>query len=35
MTQPPTSTSGWWLFYLVAAVAGVIAGLALYAWAAG
>ena len=35
MTEPGTSTAGWWLYYLAAAVVGVIAGLALYAWAAG
>ena len=35
MTKPAASTGGWWLYYLAAAVVGVLAGLALYAWAAG
>jgi hypothetical protein len=35
MSEPTKSTAGWWLYYLIAALAGVLAGLALYAWAAG
>jgi hypothetical protein len=36
MTSPsdrPRSTRGWWLYYLVVAVLGVLAGMALFDWA--
>jgi hypothetical protein len=26
------STRGWWLYYLVAAILGVLAGIALFGW---
>ena len=32
MTDPPRSTRGWWLYYLVAAILGVLAGMALFEW---
>jgi hypothetical protein len=35
MSEPGTRTTGWWLYYLVAAVLGVVAGLELFAWATG
>ncbi len=35
MTSPsdrPRSTRTWWLYYLVAAILGVLAGMALFDW---
>ena len=32
-TDPPRSTRNWWLYYLVAVVLGVLAGMALFDWA--
>jgi len=35
MTSPsdrPRSTRGWWRYYLGAAILGVLAGMALFAW---
>jgi hypothetical protein len=29
------STRGWWLYYLVAAILGVLAGMALFGWVTG
>ena len=36
MTSPsgrPRSTRKWWLYYLVAVILGVLAGMALFDWA--
>jgi hypothetical protein len=32
--DPPRRTRTWWLYYLVAAVLGVLAGTALFDWVA-
>jgi hypothetical protein len=32
---PPRRTGRWWLYYLVAAVAGVLAGTSLFDWVTG
>ncbi len=31
-SDPPRSTRGWWLYYLAAAILGVLAGMALFDW---
>ena len=34
-TQRPSSRTAWWLYYLVVAVLGIYAGVALFDWIVG
>jgi hypothetical protein len=33
--EQPRNRAGWWLYYLLAAVVGVYAGMQLFRWATG